>query len=135
MSRVAKAFRKGVKVSERHGAGEWSAERWTSVALVPLTLWALWSAVALTGGGYDGALSWFARPETPWLLSALWLITLWHMAMGVKVIVDDYIHRPSSRNLLLGLNSLAGLVLAAAGVFFIVRLAVGSAPLPAGFGI
>jgi succinate dehydrogenase / fumarate reductase membrane anchor subunit len=36
---------------------------------------------------------------------------------------------------LLGLIGLFCLVIAAAGVFFIVRLALGSAPLPAGFGI
>ena len=32
-------------------------------------------------------------------------------------------------------EDLAGLGLATAGLFFIVRLAVGSAPLPAGFGV
>ena len=53
------------------------------------------------------------------------------MQMGLKVIVDDYIHKPGSRVALLGLIGLLCLVLAAAGVFFIVRLALGSAPLPA----
>ena len=42
---------------------------------------------------------------------------------------------PLSRNLLVGGIGLACLVLAAASVFFIVRLALGSAPLPAGLGI
>ena len=54
MSRQTKAFVKGVKVSERHGAGEWTAERLSSLILVPLTLWGLWSGFALSGGGYDG---------------------------------------------------------------------------------
>ena len=54
--------------------------------------------------------------------------------MGLKVIVDDYIHKPSSRTALLAVIALFCLALAAAGVFFIVRLALGSAPLPAGIG-
>ena len=61
MSRVAKAFRKGVKVSERHGAGEWTAERLSSVVLIPLVLWGLWSAASLSGGGYEGAQAWFRQ--------------------------------------------------------------------------
>lgn len=135
MSREAKAFRKGVKVSERHGAGEWTAERLSSLVLVPLTLWGLWSGWRLAGAGYDGALAWFAEGWNAWTLAALLLVSLWHMSLGLKVIVDDYIHRPGSRTALLALANLTCLVLAAAGVFFIARLALGSAPLPAGFGV
>jgi len=129
-----KAFLKGVKVSERHGAGEWKAERLSSLVLIPLTLWGLWSAIALTGGGYDRARDWFTQPVNAVLLALTLLIALWHMYMGLKVVIDDYIHRPASNRTLLGLIGLICLVLAAASVFFIVRLALGSAPLPAGFG-
>ena len=134
MSREAKAFVKGVKVSERHGAGEWTAEWLSSLILVPLTLWGLWSGFVLSGGGYDGAREWFAAPVNAVLLALTLLVSVWHMNMGLKVIVDDYIHKPSSRTALLAFIGLLCLVLAAAGVFFIVRLALGSAPLPAGFG-
>ena len=129
-----KRFMNGVNVSERHGAGEWKAERLSSVILIPLTLWGLWSGWVLSGGGYDAALAWFRSPVNAVLLTVTLLVSLWHMNMGLKVIVDDSIHRPASRNALLGLIGLLCMLLAAAGVFFIVRLALGSAPLPAGFG-
>ena len=135
MSRQTKAFIKGVKVSERHGAGEWVQERLSSLILVPLTLWGLWSGWTLSGAGYDGALEWFRSPINAGLLIVTLVISLWHMNLGLTVIIDDYIHRPLSRNLIVGAIGLLCLVLAAASVFFIVRLALGSAPLPAGFGI
>lgn len=135
MSRAAKAFVKGVKVSERHGAGEWTAERLSSLILVPLTLWGLWSGWTMSGAGYDAVLDWFRSPVNAVLLAVTLLVSVWHMQMGLKVIVDDYIHRPGSRGALLGLIGLFCVLLAGAGVFFIVRLALGSAPLPAGFGI
>ena len=135
MSRTHKVFVKGVKVSERHGAGDWTAERLSSLILVPLTLWGLWSGWTLAGAGYDGALAWFRIPANAALLAVTLVVSLWHLNMGLTVIVDDYIHKPGSRSSLLGLIGLICLVLAAAGVFFIVRLALGSAPLPAGFGI
>lgn len=130
-----KRFVKNVKVSERHGAGEWMAERLSSVILIPLVLWGLWSGWMLSGTGYEGALAWFRDPLNAVLLAVTLIISLWHMNMGLTVIVDDYIHRPSSRNAIVGLIGLFCLVLAGASVFFIARLALGSAPLPAGFGI
>ena len=134
MSRQQKAFVKGVKVSERHGAGEWTAERLSSLILIPLVLWGLWSAAVLSGATYDGMMEWFSSPVNAVLLAATLLISIWHMNMGLKVVVDDYIHRPGSRGALLGLIAAICVVLAVASVFFIVRLALGSAPLPAGFG-
>ena len=123
-----------VKVSERHGAGEWTAERLSSLVLIPLALWGLWSAWSISGAGYDGALDWFRSPVNAVLLGLTLLISIWHMNMGLKVIVDDYIHKPSSRAALLVGIGLLCLVLAAVSVFFLVRLALGSAPLPAGLG-
>lgn len=134
MSRLAKSYVKGVKVSERHGAGEWKAERLSSLVLIPLALWGLWSGYILSGAGHDGALEWFRSPVNATVLAITLLISLWHMNMGAKVIVDDYIHRPASRTALLAVIGLLCLGLAAASVFFIVRLALGSAPLPAGLG-
>ncbi len=134
MSLRTKSYIKGVKVSEHHGAGEWMQERLSSLVLIPLTLWGLWSGWTLSGAGYDTALEWFRSPVNAILLAITLLVSLWHMNMGAKVIVDDYIHKPVSRNTLVGLIGLICLVLAAAGVFFIVRLALGSAPLPAGLG-
>lgn len=134
MSGSTKTFVKGVKVSEHHGAGEWTAERLSSLILVPLTIWGLWSAAQLADGGYDGALIWFQSPVNAVLMGLTLWASLWHMNMGLKVIVDDYIHKPSTRGVLLTLIAVLCLVLAFASVFLIVRLALGSAPLPAGFG-
>ncbi|MFO0287294.1 MAG: succinate dehydrogenase, hydrophobic membrane anchor protein [Brevundimonas sp.] len=134
MSGHQKTFRNRVKVSERHGAGEWTAERLSALALAPLGLWGAWAGFEQAGGGYAGALAWLAQPVNSTLLVLTLLVSFWHMNMGFKVIVEDYIHRPATRGLLLGLSGLLCLVLSAASVFFIVRLALGSAPLPAGFG-
>jgi succinate dehydrogenase / fumarate reductase membrane anchor subunit len=135
VSRQTKAFVRGVKVSERHGAGEWTAERLSSLILIPLALWALWSGFSLAGAGYEGVLDWASNRVNAALLAATLLMSLWHMNMGAKVIVDDYIHTPGSNRALSGLIGLVCLLLAAASVFFIVRLALGSAPLPAGLAL
>lgn len=134
MSRNEKTYRKGVKVSEGHGAAEWRAERLSALILVPLSLWGLWGAWTIAGSGYDGARAWLAQPVNATLLAVTLLIALWHTNMGLKVIVDDYVHKPSSRTALLAFIALLCLAVAGLSVFFIGRLALGSAPLPAGLG-
>ncbi|CAN5387400.1 succinate dehydrogenase, hydrophobic membrane anchor protein [soil metagenome] len=129
------AFQNGVKVSERHGAGDWIAERASSLVLVPLALWGLWSGFVLAGAGYAAVQDWFANPINAVVLGLTHLLVLWHANLGMTVIIDDYIHKPASRTALVVLNGLFCLVLAAVGVFLIGRLMLGSAPLPAGLGV
>ena len=128
-------YRNGVRVSERHGAGEWTLEKILLALMMPLGVWLLSTAFALAGAGYDGVLLWFASRLNAGLLIVTALVFFGFASLAWKVIVEDYIHRPGSKALLLGLLNLVFLALAAASVFFIVRLALGSAPLPAGFGI
>ena len=126
---------KGVRVSERHGAGEWTLEKLLLLALMPLGVWLLSTGFTLAGAGYDVTMAWFASRLNAGLLIATALAFFGFAALAWKVIIEDYIHKPGTKALLLGVCNLIFLALAAASVFFIVRLAQGSAPMPAGFGI
>jgi succinate dehydrogenase / fumarate reductase, membrane anchor subunit len=127
-------YKNRVKISERHGSGEWVVERVWLLALIPLGVWTAVSAFTLAGADYETVMGWFARPLNAVLAALTLVVFLGYAALAWKVIIEDYIHRPNNKALLLGLSSLIFLVLAAAGVFLITRLALGSAPLPAGFG-
>lgn len=133
MSGAAK-FKNNVKISERHGAGEWALERIILVGLIPLGLWVASSGLTLSGQSYEGLMAWFGNPLNA-ALSALTVVLFFGFAsLAWKVILEDYVPQTGTRGLLLFVVNLIFLVLAAASVFFIVRLALGSAPLPAGFG-
>jgi len=127
-------FRNNVKISERHGAGEWLTERVLLAALLPLGVWAASSAYTLAGASYEAVLAWFATPLNAALAAIAILVFLGFASLAWKVIIEDYVHKPGTKAALVVLLNLVCLVLAAASVFFIVRLALGSAPLPAGFG-
>ena len=128
-------YRNGVRVSERHGAGEWTLEKILLGLFIPLGIWLLSTAFTLAGADYDVVAQWFASRLNAGLLIATALVFFGYVALAWKVIIEDYIHVPTNKALLIGLVNLTFLALAAASVFFIVRLALGSAPLPAGFGI
>ena len=131
MSGAAK-FKNNVKVSERHGAGEWTIEKLLLAALMPLGLWVASSAVTLAGAEYGVVAAWFANGLNATLAVLTAVAFCGFAALAWKVIVEDYIHRPGNKALLLAVVNIACFLLAAASVFFIVRLALGSAPLPAG---
>ena len=132
---AAPKFKNHVKISERHGAGEWKIEKLALLALMPLGLWVLSSAFTLAGAGYEAVITWFGSTLNAGLLAVTALAFFLFASLAWKVIIEDYIHRPGNKALLIGLSNVIFLALAAASVFFIVRLAQGSAPLPAGFGI
>lgn len=123
-----------IKVSERHGAGEWAVERVALLILIPLGVWLASTAWTLAGVSYDAVTAWFLNPLNAILAGVTAVVFCGFANLAWKVIIEDYIHRPTNKRLLLAVNSLVFLVLAAASVFFITRLALGSAPLPAGFG-
>ena len=128
-------FRKGVKISERHGAGEWLTEKLELALLLPLGLWVLSTAFTLTGADYDTVLAWFRLPLNATLAAVTVIVFCAFASLAWKVIVEDYVHRPAGKALALAVINLGLLLVAAAAVFFIVRLALGSAPLPAGMGV
>ena len=133
MSGPAK-YTKNVRVSERHGAGEWMVERITLALLIPLGVWLASTGFTLAGAGYDGVMEWFSHPLNAVLLGVTAIVFFVYAGLAWKVIVEDYIHRPTNKALCLLLVNIVFLALAAVSVFLIVRLALGSAPLPAGIG-
>lgn len=129
---AAPKFKNHVKVSERHGAGEWKIEKLALLALMPLGLWVLSSAFTLAGAGYEAVVAWFGNALNTGLLAVTAIVFFLFASLAWKVIIEDYVPAPSARTTLINLSNLVFLVLAAASIFFIVRVAMGSAPLPAG---
>ncbi|MBB4796932.1 succinate dehydrogenase / fumarate reductase membrane anchor subunit [Brevundimonas bullata] len=129
---AAPKFKNHVKISERHGAGEWKIEKLALLALMPLGLWVLSSALTLAGAGYEAVVAWFGNALNMGLLAVTAIVFFLFASLAWKVIIEDYVPTPSARTTLINLSNLVFLVLAAASIFFIVRVAMGSAPLPAG---
>ncbi|WEK57721.1 MAG: succinate dehydrogenase [Candidatus Brevundimonas phytovorans] len=129
---AAPKFKNHVKISERHGAGEWKIEKLALAALMPLGLWVLSSAFTLAGAGYEAVAAWFGSTLNAGLLGLTAIVFFLFASLAWKVIIEDYVPAPSTRTTLINLSNLVFLVLAAASIFFIVRVAMGSAPLPAG---
>lgn len=74
------------------GIGHWWAQRVTAIALVPLTVWFVASVVAMAGADYAAMRAWIASPLVAVLMLLLIVATFYHAALGLQVIIEDYVH-------------------------------------------
>lgn len=90
------------------GVHHWYAERITSIALVPLTLWFIFAVLRLVGAPQEAVVEWAGRPVNATLLLALIAITFHHMQLGLQVIYEDYINAKWLMNIaILGTKAVA----------------------------
>jgi succinate dehydrogenase / fumarate reductase membrane anchor subunit len=109
-----------------HGVQHWWVQRLTSLALVPLAVWLLVSLLTLPALDFVTLVSWIAGTWTATLLALFVLIASWHSSLGIQVILEDYVHDDGLKTLSLVLSGFVHVVLAAAGIFAILRIAFGS---------
>lgn len=76
----------------RSGVHHWRAERLSSIALIPLTLWFIFSALRMVGMPYGGVAEWMGRPVNIVLMLTLIFTTFHHTSLGLQVILEDYVH-------------------------------------------
>ena len=109
--------------ANKGGTEHWMAERLTALALVPLTLWFVYSVISLLGAPRAVAMAWAGSPVNATLLIALLLITFKHLVLGVQVVMEDYIRSEGIRFAsVVALKAAAGLF-CIAGVIATIKLA------------
>jgi succinate dehydrogenase / fumarate reductase, membrane anchor subunit len=107
------------------GFSHWWVERVTGVALVPLTVWFVLSVMAYGGREHAQVTAWIAAPPTLAPMVLLLISAFWHAALGLQVIVEDYVHSGAKVWVLLAVR-FACFALAVAGLVALFRIAVTS---------
>ncbi|MHB1541837.1 MAG: succinate dehydrogenase, hydrophobic membrane anchor protein [Steroidobacteraceae bacterium] len=110
------------------GVHHWWVQRLTAIALVPLGIWFVVSLLSLPSLGYSAVSAWMSQGWTAVLLILFVLTLAWHSQLGVRVVVEDYVHGAGPKSALLVLVTYLHVIAAAAGVFAVLRVALGGAP-------
>ena len=109
--------------SAHHGGGHWLEERFTSVALVLLSLWLIFSLIMLPSLDRDMVGQWL-RSAWGAVPMALFIVTAFkHGVDGLKVATDDYVHDEGNRLGVHYLLDMAGIAGAAVSLFALARIA------------
>lgn len=110
--------------SAKKGFGHWWAERVTAIALVPLTIWFLASVVALTGSDRAGVVAWLRTPSATIGMLLLLVALFYHMALGLQVVIEDYVHSGARFAALMAMR-LGCFTLAVTGIVVTLRISFG----------
>ena len=78
--------------SAKAGSAHWRAQRTTGLALVPLTIWFIYSVIHLSGASREAVMHWLSAPLPMVLMLALIVATFHHLQMGLQVVIEDYVH-------------------------------------------
>jgi succinate dehydrogenase / fumarate reductase membrane anchor subunit len=112
--------------SAKEGVTHWWRQRLSALALVPLTLWFVISVIGLVGADYVTFASWVRNPVVAMLLVLLLGATFYHAALGLQVVIEDYVHGEAARITMLLLMWLLCIVFAARGILAVMKLALGA---------
>ena len=108
--------------SAKEGAGHWSAMRVSAVALIPLTLWLLFSLLLLPDLHYSTVRVWLSLPISAFLSVLLIIALTHHSYLGTNEVVEDYVHAPGMKLLILLTLRFLYVLVAGSGVFAVMRV-------------
>lgn len=77
--------------SAKSGTEHWMFQRLTAIALLPLTLWFVWSLVCLAGASHQEFTAWLSNPVAAVLMIGFCLVAFYHAALGLQVVIEDYV--------------------------------------------
>jgi succinate dehydrogenase / fumarate reductase, membrane anchor subunit len=116
--------------SAREGAEHWWHERASSVAILLLFVWLIVSLLRLPALDHRGVTEWLRDPLAAVPMLLLIAATFWHLQMGLKVIVEDYVHDEGSKFLSILLINFASVAGAAFAIFAVLKIAFAAVGLP-----
>lgn len=110
--------------SAKHGVGHFITQRVSAVGLVVLVPWFLLTLIPAVRGGYDGALAYVADPLNAVLILLAVGAALYHMRLGMQVVIEDYIGKHLTKAALLILNTFICVVLFVAAAYAVLKIAI-----------
>ena len=99
--------------------------RLTAVALVPLSLFVIGWVLSLRGVSVDGVRASLAQPLVALPVALFLVAALFHMRLGMQIIIEDYVHGEGSKVVLLMLNPFFTIAIGVVSLFALLNLSFG----------
>ena len=108
--------------SAKSGTGHWWMQRVTAVALIPLSFWLIkFLGLSLTAP-YQQTVDWLASPVNTVCIVAWIIAVFYHAALGLQVVIEDYVAAEGPKIISIWAVNLAFLFLAIAALLAVFRI-------------
>ncbi|MDO9140088.1 MAG: succinate dehydrogenase, hydrophobic membrane anchor protein [Methylobacter sp.] len=108
--------------SAKSGTGHWWMQRVTAVALIPLSFWLIYFLGLSITAPYSETLAWLMSPLNSVGIVAWIIAAFYHAALGLQVVIEDYVAAEGSKIILIWAVNLAFLLLAIAALLAVFRV-------------
>lgn len=107
------------------GPHHWWHQRLTAIANLLLMIWFVASVVALAGADYTTIVWWIRDPVTSVLLVAFLANLFYHLWLGLRVPIEDYVPRPAPRLAAILALTFVSVGLALLGIISVLKVSFG----------
>jgi succinate dehydrogenase / fumarate reductase membrane anchor subunit len=109
-----------------HGTETFWRQRVTAVANIPLMIFFVLSIVSHIGASYAQVKAYLAQPVVAVLMLALILSAAIHMRIGLREIIEDYVHAKGFKVVSLLLATFFAAIVGIASTLAILKITLGS---------
>ena len=108
--------------NSNHGINHWKLQRLSAVVIIPLVFWFVISLLFTMSSSYLQTIEWFMSPINSCLMIILFVGIFYHSAMGLQVVIEDYISNIRLRNIILNLSKIFLLILALISITSVLKI-------------
>ncbi|MFK7944072.1 MAG: succinate dehydrogenase, hydrophobic membrane anchor protein [Paracoccaceae bacterium] len=105
------------------GTHHWWQHRVSSVALIPLTILAVFPFATGLGSDHAEVLEIYANPWNAIVAALFMAVGFHHLMQGLQVVIEDYIHQKGWRTAALLGNQMFCAAFGFAGIFAVLKIA------------
>jgi len=107
---------------KHHGVGHWKLQRISAIAMVPLVLWFVPSLLFTLMSGYNDSIIWVQNPFNATGLVLLFGTLFFHSALGLQVVIEDYVHLEGLKIISIILIKLSAILLGVLSILCVLKL-------------
>jgi succinate dehydrogenase / fumarate reductase membrane anchor subunit len=111
--------------ASRSGTGHFWQQRLTAVAGVPLTIAFIVIVVSLLGRNHAAVVQILGSPLVAIVMLLFIATNVYHMWLGMQVVIEDYVHHELAKLTLLMTNTFFCVVVATASLYALLKLSFG----------
>lgn len=105
-----------------HATKHFIRQRFTALLQVPLSIFLVVSIILQAGSSREEVMAWVSTWWVAALLIAWFVSVPMHMSIGIGDVIDDYLHKKTTRSLTQSLNTIIALAVGLTGVFAVIAI-------------